>query len=117
MLSIAMIAVTENAVKHLRELLESRNAQAGTGLRLMVKRGGCAGLEYAMKLDAPAGADEVYSHGGVSIIVDAESLAYLDGSEIDYSDSLSDGGFKVNNPLAERTCGCGSSFEPKKTEA
>lgn len=112
-----MIAVTDNAVKHLRQLLESRSADVGTGLRLMVKRGGCAGLEYAMKLDAPGEADTVYAREGVSIIVDSESLSFLDGSEIDYSDSLSDGGFKVNNPLAERTCGCGSSFEPKKAEA
>lgn len=113
MLPPAMIAVTENAVKQLRELLEGRHAPAGTGLRLLVQRGGCAGMEYAMKLDQPAEADEVYEQGGVSIIVDRASLGFLDGSEIDYSDSLSDGGFKVHNPLAERSCGCGSSFEPK----
>lgn len=112
-----MIAVTENAVKHLRELLESRNAGAGTGLRLMVKRGGCAGLEYAMKLDSAGEGDQVYGQEGIQVIVDAESHAFLDGSEIDYSDSLSDGGFKVNNPQAERTCGCGSSFEPRKADA
>ncbi len=110
-----MIAVTDIAVKHLRELLESRNAEEGTGLRLTVKRGGCAGMEYAMKLDSPSAADSVHTHQGVSIIIDPESLSFLDGSEIDYSDSLSDGGFKVNNPHAERTCGCGSSFEPRKT--
>lgn len=108
-----MIAVTENAVKHLRELLESRNAAAGTGLRLMVKRGGCAGFEYAMKFDTPGEGDQVFSQEDVQVIVDPESLSFLDGSEIDYSDSLSDGGFKVHNPQAERTCGCGSSFEPK----
>jgi iron-sulfur cluster assembly accessory protein len=112
-----MIAVSENAVKHLRELLESKNAAAGTGLRLLVKRGGCAGLEYAMKLDTPGEADQVYGEGGVQVIVDPESLSFLDGSEIDYSDSLSDGGFKVLNPQAERTCGCGSSFEPRKSDA
>ena len=112
-----MIAVTDNAVKHLRDLLESRSAATGTGLRLMVKRGGCAGLEYAMKLDTPAEGDQVYGQEDVKVIVDAESLSFLDGSEIDYSESLSDGGFKVINPQAERTCGCGSSFEPRKADA
>lgn len=111
-----MITVTENAVKQLRELLESRlDREEGMGLRLMVNKGGCAGMEYAMKLDLPKGDDHVYQEADVSIIVDDSSLAYLNGSTIDYEDSLNDSGFKVINPNAERNCGCGSSFEPKST--
>lgn len=112
-LPLVMIAVTDNAVKHLRELLESQNAAAGVGLRLMVKKGGCAGWEYAMKLDSPSATDRVFGPEGVSVFVDPESLEYLDGSQLDYSEGLSDAGFKVENPNAARSCGCGSSFEPK----
>jgi iron-sulfur cluster assembly protein len=107
-----MIAVTQNAVKHLRELLEGRGADAHAGLRLAVQRGGCAGMEYAMKVDAPAADDHVFDSDGVRIIVDGQSLPYLDGSRIDYVDGLNDSGFKVENPNASRSCGCGTSFEP-----
>lgn len=112
----AMIAVTQNAVKHLRELLESRSAEAGVGLRLSVQRGGCAGMEYAMKVDAAAADDRVFDNEGVSIIVDGESLPFLEGCRIDYVEGLNDAGFKVENPNAARSCGCGTSFEPKAAE-
>ena len=107
-----MITVSESAVKHLRELLESLGASAGSGLRLLVQKGGCAGMEYAMRVDQPGSSDSVFEQGGVRIIVDSGSLAFIDNSTIDYSDSLSDAGFKVLNPNAARSCGCGSSFEP-----
>jgi len=110
-----MITATPSAVKHLRELLQSRPTEEGTGLRLMVKRGGCAGMEYAMKLDQAGGQDQVFDQDGVKLIVDPESMGFLDGSQIDYSDSLSDAGFKVENPQAARSCGCGSSFEPRSS--
>lgn len=112
-LSRVMIAVTDIAVKHLRELLESQGAAAGVGLRLMVQKGGCAGMEYAMKLDAAQPGDQVFGPADVPVIVDAESLAFIDGSQLDYSEGLNDAGFKVENPNAARSCGCGTSFEPK----
>jgi iron-sulfur cluster assembly accessory protein len=108
-----MIAATQNAVKHLRELLESRGAEGSAGLRLSVNRGGCAGMEYAMKVDEPTPADRIFDQDGVNIIVDEESLTYLDGCRIDYVEALNDSGFKVENPNASRSCGCGTSFEPK----
>ena len=108
-----MITATESAVKHLRELLLSSAAAEGSGLRLAVRHGGCAGLEYAMNVDAPGSDDRVFDHGGVRIIVDERSLPMLDNSCIDYSESLSDSGFKVVNPNAARSCGCGTSFEPR----
>jgi iron-sulfur cluster assembly protein len=107
-----MIAVTQNAVKQLRELLESRGADSHAGLRLAVQRGGCAGMEYAMKVDAPASDDHVFDSDGVKIIVDAQSLPFVDGCRIDYVEALNDSGFKVDNPNASRSCGCGTSFEP-----
>jgi iron-sulfur cluster assembly protein len=111
-----MITASESAAKHLRQLLEGRDVPAGAGLRLLVKKGGCAGMEYAMKIDVPGAGDSVFDQGGAArLIVDPESLSLLDHSELDYSDSLSDEGFKVINPNAERSCGCGTSFEPKKS--
>jgi iron-sulfur cluster assembly accessory protein len=107
-----MITATANAVKHLRGLLQDHEAVDGQGLRLMVKKGGCAGMEYVMKLDSPVEGDCVFEQDGVNIIVDDESLTYLNGVNIDYEDSLNDSGFKVHNPNAARSCGCGSSFEP-----
>lgn len=107
-----MITVSESAVKHLRELLEAKTSPPGTGLRLLVHRGGCAGMEYVMKLDAPGENDRIFEQDDVRVIVDPESLGFLDQSEIDYSESLSDAGFKIHNPNAARSCGCGSSFEP-----
>ena len=108
-----MITVTENAVKHLRELLQDRAATPDAGLRLMVEKGGCAGWQYTMKLDSPAAGDQIFEEGGVKVMVDGASFPMLDESQIDYEESLSDAGFKVNNPNATRSCGCGSSFEPK----
>jgi iron-sulfur cluster assembly accessory protein len=113
----AMIAATQNAVKHLRELLESRGAGESTGLRLAVNRGGCAGMEYVMKVDEPAAGDRIFADDGVNLIVDEQSLPYLDGCRIDYVEALNDSGFKVENPNATRSCGCGTSFEPKSASA
>jgi iron-sulfur cluster assembly protein len=107
-----MITVTASAVKHLRDLLVERGGSSQAGLRLNVEKGGCAGWQYTMKVDEPAAADQIFEQEGVRVIVDRESLPFLTDSCIDYVDTLSDSGFKVNNPNAARSCGCGSSFEP-----
>jgi len=105
-----MIHLTNSAISHLQQLLNSRES---SGLRLQVEKGGCAGYQYAMKVDQAQTSDHVFSSGGVSLIIDTESLAYLDGSTLDYVDALNDSGFKVLNPNVTRSCGCGTSFEPK----
>lgn len=109
-----MLTITESAAEHLRGLLEDKDASPEEqGLRLFIEKGGCAGMNYSMKIDAPADSDEVFERNGVRVFVDPESLSFLDGSEVDYVDSLSDSGFKIQNPNAARSCGCGTSFEPK----
>ncbi len=108
-----MIQVTASAIKHLRDLLQSKNAGPETGLRLQVEKGGCAGMQYAMKLDQAGAGDEVVSNDGIAVIIDAESASYLQGCTLDYVDSLNDTGFKIENPNAARSCGCGTSFEPR----
>ncbi len=106
-----MIEVTSEAAVELRALLSEKEAPVGTGLRLMVERGGCAGLSYAMTLGLPAEGDAVVEKDGVIFIVESGSAGYLRGSRVDYEDSLNDSGFKIHNPNAARSCGCGTSFE------
>jgi len=106
-----MITLTQRAASELRSMLESRGASAGDGLRLAVRRGGCAGWQYEMAIGSPEEGDLTVESGGARVIVAADSIERLDGCEIDYSDALSDAGFKIHNPKAARSCGCGTSFE------
>ena len=106
-----MITATPEAVHHLRALLAEQPAGEGGGLRLGVEKGGCAGWQYIMKIDAPAPDDTVIEQDGIRLLVDPRSYAMLDGVQLDYVDSLNDAGFRVVNPQAVRSCGCGTSFE------
>lgn len=109
-----MISLTSSAVAHLKDLITDKGASADTtGLRLRVEKGGCAGMQYVMGLDQSHTGDSVHTQDGVSIIVDAESLDFLRGCQIDYVEALNDSGFKLSNPNAARSCGCGTSFEPQ----
>jgi iron-sulfur cluster assembly accessory protein len=106
------ITLTEAAAAKVKEIIEAQG-QAGAGLRVYVAGGGCSGFKYGMALDnEPAADDEVYESGGVKVFVDAMSLPYLKGASIDYvDDALLGQGFKVENPNAVSSCGCGSSFK------
>lgn len=113
-----MITVTDSAVKQLQALMqEHAEDAAGKGLRIFVESGGCAGLQYGMNLDTSKEGDQVIERDGVKVIIDAESAGYLQGSVIDYADGLAGAGFKINNPNAKRSCGCGTSFEPGAEDA
>ena len=107
-----MITVTPNAIAELRSIKERKNTPEGNGLRVLVQKGGCAGMQYGMKFDAPTAEDEILDQDGVRVMVDPQSMTFLEGCVLDYSDSLTDAGFKIHNPSAARSCGCGSSFEP-----
>lgn len=108
-----MIRVTDQAARHLHSLLEAKGVSpADKGLRLLVEKGGCAGFQYSMKVDAKQEGDQMVTHQGMMFMVDAGSVQLLDGCEIDYVDSLADSGFRIHNPNALRSCGCGTSFEP-----
>lgn len=112
-----MITVTDNAITQLRELLAQKGVSPEEkGLRLGVERGGCAGMQYIMQVGEPQETDEVIESGGVRFFVAADSVEFLKGSEVDYEDSLNDAGFKIQNPLAARSCGCGTSFEMSGAE-
>src|SRR5947199_9922535 len=107
-----MINVTDNAVRQLQGLLPALGENAQKGLRVQVAKGGCSGLHYEMALDEKKEGDAVVERDGMQFFIDGDSIAYLRGATLDFSDGLSDAGFRVVNPNASRTCGCGSSFEP-----
>lgn len=111
-----MIALTSAAAAQLRALVEEKGLDpASAGLRLAVEKGGCAGLEYAMSITTPQPGDLHIQHEGASLYVAQDSLSYLDDSIVDYEDGLAGAGFRIRNPHATRTCGCGTSFEPAGT--
>jgi len=104
-----MITLTDSAVSQIRGL-QAEKASEGQLLRIFVEAGGCSGFEYGMSFDEKKDEDQVLQSNGVDFLVDATSLEYLDGSEVDFDDGLSGKGFEVRNPNASSTCGCGRSF-------
>jgi iron-sulfur cluster assembly protein len=106
-----MITVTENAVRQLQSLLSQRAQTSRKGLRVQVAKGGCSGLHYEMTLDEKQDGDAVVERNGMQFFIDGESVPYLRGATLDFTDGLTGTGFRVVNPNASRTCGCGSSFE------
>jgi len=106
-----LIRVLGGAVRRLQSLLE-RQGRADTGcLRVAVVGGGCSGLQYNMDLvDGPRDRDIVVVSNGVRVVIDPKSALFVAGSELDFSDDLQSGGFKVSNPNAVVTCSCGESF-------
>lgn len=108
--SDSLISITPAAVGKVTEL-RAREGKPAARLRLFIKRGGCSGYSYGLAFDEKlADSDRVEEHGGVPIVIDAASVPYIAGAEIDYVDSLMGSGFAVNNPNAVSSCACGSSF-------
>jgi len=113
-----MISLTEKGAEKVREYLAAQNADvAVAGLRIGVKGGGCSGFQYQLAFDEQRDADEVYEDHGMRILVDPESLPYVDGSTIDFVEALTGAGFKVENPNVVAACGCGSSFKVTDSES
>lgn len=106
-----MITLTERAAAELKRLLTAKGETEGAGLCLAVRKGGCAGWQYEMRVGQPAEGDVLVEDHGARVIVAADSVERLRGCEVDFSDDLTDSGFKVHNPRAARSCGCGTSFE------
>jgi iron-sulfur cluster assembly protein len=105
-----VVDVTPAAAEKARELLD-RNKTPDNALRVRVVDGGCSGMRYELIFDGEVGADDEESEQfGLRVLVDAESARFLEGTRIDFADDLNDSGFKVENPRADTTCGCGESF-------
>lgn len=105
-----VITLTDAATARVRRLLEERNLP-DHALRVFVSGGGCSGLQYGMALEGqPRETDVRYAFDGVQVVIDPMSLEYLSGATIDYLDDVMGGGFKIENPNAVASCGCGHSF-------
>lgn len=105
-----MITLTDTATKKVDELIKSEGEEE-LALRVAVRPGGCSGFSYEMYFDGDiADDDETVEFSGVKVVVDPSSSMLLEGATLDYKDGLEESGFSINNPNAERTCGCGQSF-------
>ncbi len=107
-----MITLTERAATELIDLMTSQDKR-DAALRVWVAGGGCSGLSYGMALDdnAPEAEDQVFEDKGVKLYIDPLSLGYMSGASVDYVEDTLGGGFKIENPNATSSCGCGSSFK------
>ena len=112
-----MITLTDSGAEKVREFLAAQAAVAETaGLRVGVRGGGCSGFQYALAFDEQRAGDTVFEDKGIRLLVDTQSLPYVEGSTIDFVDGLQGAGFKVDNPNVIAACGCGSSFRVAEEE-
>lgn len=112
-----VVTLTPSAAKQVRYLMQKKG-NPNLGLRVAVKGGGCSGLSYVMSLEPEARSNDlVYESEGIRVFIDPKSARFLRGTTLDYSlKNLLEGGFLFHNPNASRTCGCGTSFQPKSTQ-
>ena len=108
--SDAVVTVTEPAARQISTMLAEDQENAGKALRVFVEAGGCSGMQYGMVFDEQRDDDLRAEFHGVAVVVDPISANYMKGAVIDFSDALTGGGFKINNPSAHSSCGCGKSF-------
>ena len=105
------LTITDTAAAKIRKVFAEHKMPDTAALRLGVKGGGCSGFSYTLDIaETPADDDEVFEDNGVRIVADPKSYLYLNGTEVDYSDDLLNGGFVFHNPNAKKSCGCGASF-------
>ena len=106
---IKEIKFTDNAIKQINYLLSSKDE--GSFFRIAIKGGGCSGFSYSFSIDDTATVDDKqFTRNDIIVLVDELSLQYMDGAEIDWVDDLIGASFKINNPVATSSCGCGTSF-------
>jgi iron-sulfur cluster assembly accessory protein len=111
------VNMTPLAVEHVKKLMQERELE-GYALRIFVSGGGCSGMQYGMALDnEPRPNDLKFNFDQMTLLVDPQSIQLLDGATIDYVDDLMGGGFKVDNPNAVASCGCGHSFRTEESSA
>jgi iron-sulfur cluster assembly accessory protein len=105
------VALSDSAASQIKEIWANDPEKNGRPLRVFVESGGCSGMQYGMDFDEHRDGDFTGNFNGVGIVVDRVSAEYLRGAVVDYVDALTGGGFKINNPKAKQSCGCGKSFE------
>ena len=108
---MAVVTITEAAAQKVKQLMDRDKRDESFGLRVKVVGGGCSGLQYQLVFDNERQEwDQEFEQNGVKVLVDTKSAVYLVGSTVDYVDDLNGTGFKIDNPNATSTCGCGQSF-------
>lgn len=106
-----MITLTERAAKEVRRIMSEQSLAESTVLRLGVKGGGCSGFSYTLGFDdKPSEMDQSFEIDGIQVVCDPKSFLYLNGTQLDFEESLMGRGFKFGNPNASKACGCGESF-------
>lgn len=108
--AVQPVSITPSAIQQLTRIREEQHVADDHGLRIGVKGGGCSGFSYVLGFDLQKENDQVYDIGGLKVFMQKAHLIYLMGMEIDWHEGLNNRGFVFNNPNAEDTCGCGSSF-------
>ena len=103
-----MVTLTDKAAEKVKEFMNGKADQQG--LRVAIRGGGCSGFQYALAFDEQKDEDHVFENQGIKLLVDQESITFVNGSEVDYVDGLQGAGFAVNNPNVVAACGCGQSF-------
>lgn len=112
-----MISITDKGAEKVHEFLGAQQADVSlAGLRVGVRGGGCSGFQYQLAFDEQRDTDVVFESHGLKLLVDRTALQFVDGSTIDYQESLQGAGFKVENPNVVAACGCGSSFRVAEEE-
>lgn len=104
-----ILTLTPRAVVEVKDIL-TKPENAGKNFRVFVEQGGCSGMQYGMVFDEQRDGDFTSDQEGVSVVVDGISAQYLRGTVVDFSAELTGGGFKITNPNAKESCGCGKSF-------
>ena len=105
-----MLTITDHAASKVSDLIQAEDEE-GLALRVAVRPGGCSGFSYEMYFDSEFNDDDTTTDfQGVKVVVDSSSAMLLEGATLDYKEGLQETGFSINNPNAERTCGCGQSF-------
>jgi len=108
---MSLITVSESAASQIKRLLDAEGKAATHALRMKVVGGGCSGLQYQLSFDPNSkDGDAKVESAGVRVVVDEKSALYLVGTTLDYVDTLMESGFKIQNPNAKNSCGCGQSF-------
>jgi iron-sulfur cluster assembly accessory protein len=107
--SASIIHLTPRAAEEVLAL-QQKPENTGKTLRVYVEKGGCSGMQYGLVFDEPRDGDHQTEQDSVTVLVDSFSAQYLHGASVDFSDELTGGGFKITNPNAKQSCGCGSSF-------
>ncbi len=105
-----MITLTDKGAEKVREFLAAQETTETAGLRVGVRGGGCSGFQYQLAFDDQRDDDTIFEDHGIKLLVDGQSLPYIEGAVVDYIESLQGAGFQVNNPNVVAACGCGSSF-------